>query len=113
MTRLLVDVLKEGIDDWVPLGAIDGLARRHVGERTDLRRAAVEDVVCELLRSGLAEVGSVDEESGFVAWEVPIDAALEHVSDLLKRDDPGLWWFDAWVRLTEIGQRVVDGEVGL
>jgi hypothetical protein len=62
-------VLVSGLDDWVPLLAIDGLARQ-LGMSTDgqIRRERIVGAVVELVDAGLVEIGTVTGE-GFTIWD--------------------------------------------
>jgi hypothetical protein len=105
MYQTMIDnLLVEGLDDWIPLAAIDGFARRLVGEDPHARREACLNAIGALLDHGYASVGDIVLNLGFVPWDLPNSVAIAKVAEALQQDEPGNWWFDAWLSLTEAGE---------
>jgi len=100
--RLAQEILRVGLDDWVPLTAIDNLARQF-GARNDAE--AVERGLATirlLVERGLAVIGQVTDQ-GFMEWDTPVNAALariEHAWRTLDRDE---WGFICWLQNTLVG----------
>jgi hypothetical protein len=105
-TGILGSVLAAGVDDWVPLRAIDGLASRRnpTADDIELRRIAV-DTIRELLANDLVEIGDVSD-GGFFRWEGSSDdwlRRIERVYESLGLDERS---FAVWINNTEAGDEV-------
>lgn len=102
ISSLAQGILQAGLDDWIPLAAIEGMARLLAGG-PGLREASLEAIE-ELLLNGLAEVGEVSD-GGFLAWNQPPDDALTRIKELWEHTDPNTWGFSVWVSNTPIGDQ--------
>lgn len=60
-------ILASGVDDWVPLLAIDGLARQHGLADERIRPDQIIDAVVELVEARLVLIGTVTN-AGFTPW---------------------------------------------
>jgi Nucleotidyltransferase of unknown function (DUF6036) len=100
LTPLAHGILDAGLDDWVPLLANDGLARKSYAG-SDVTQAAM-GAVREILTAGLAEIGDVSD-GGFSAWDEPLDEALARVEALWETTDQGHGGFVLWVSNTAAG----------
>jgi len=102
------EILEEGLDDWVPVDRLVGLARELSEHRGVSHRGASEKVLAHLLHSGLVEVGDLGE-SGFEAWTDDADGAVRRVLQAL--DDVA--WEPAggvcWLANTPAGDREASG----
>jgi hypothetical protein len=106
--RLAQEVLRVGLDDWVPLAAIDGLARQlgasNDAESVQLGLAAIR----ELVEQGLAVIGQVSDR-GFVDWTEPLDDALARIERAWRTLNSIEWGFACWLKNTPAGgARVTD-----
>lgn len=113
-TPLAQAVLAAGVDDWVPLRAIDGLARQLDRSANEERlQRNVLDTVVALVGSDLVEVGEVSD-GGFFAWNEPTTAWLTRIERAYEGGDADQWGFVVWVSNTsrgdEIGRAVLAGE---
>lgn len=95
MNRLSLSVLVSGLDDWVPLAAIEGLALKY---RAPENKIGDTVVAClrQLSERNLVELGEVSDE-GFFAWNEPASEALDRIADARTRLDSGEWGFCCWV----------------
>ncbi|MFE9647270.1 hypothetical protein ACFYO0_24775 [Streptomyces sp. NPDC006365] len=101
------EILEEGLDDWVPLDRLVGLARELSERRGVNHRDVSEKVLAHLLHSGLVTVGDLGE-SGFEAWTDDADGAVRRIMRAL--DDAG--WEPAggcWLANTPVGDREASG----
>jgi len=92
MVRLVAqEILREGLDDWVPLVVVAGFARR-LGARDD----------AEAVHAVLAAIREV-AASGFVAWTEPLDQALARIERAWRTTDRDVWGYGCWLSNTTIG----------
>jgi len=105
VSNLARDILKAGLDDWVPLAAIEGFARlrTHGSVEDDLREESLQ-AIRELVLDGLAEIGEVSD-GGFFECEQPLEEALNQVSETWKDTDLNTWGFSLWVSNTPRGDQ--------
>ncbi len=102
VSPLAREILKAGVDDWVPLAAIEGFARRVVGGTDrDVRDSSLE-AIKELVLDDLAEIGEVSD-GGFFEWDDPLDDALSRIGKAWEVTEPNDWGFAVWVSATEAG----------
>lgn len=95
-------ILQQGLDDWVPLLAIDGQARLLLDENDPAVRAgAVATAVSNLVRDRLVEVGTVTKDEGFVA--LPAPAPQDDVRRAYSTYEPVHWGFELWISNTDAG----------
>ena len=104
LRRCIDDLLKRGTDDWIQAAEVASVART-VGGATgeeEVRDLSLR-VLRELLERDLMEVGMVTA-TGFTAWEIPVDQALDQIERewevLPKGPDLGEI---CWLNLTEKG----------
>lgn len=89
------EILKEGLDDWVPLDTLIWSAR-EVAEKSEYDfKSLTIDVLHFLLSEGLALVGDIGD-SGFDAWTTPPAETIERIVAACERLDwqpaGGLCW---------------------
>ena len=76
VTSLADEVLRAGLDDWVPLAALDGHARLLWPDADwSRRRGELLDALRQLLDAGLVELGEVDA-GRFRPWPAASTAEL-------------------------------------
>lgn len=106
VSRLAREILQAGLDDWVPLAAIESFARLgsqgDVGD--DIREQSLQ-AIKELVLNGLAEIGEVSD-GGFFECDQPLDDSLDRVREMCKRTDRNTWGFSLWVSNTPDGDQV-------
>jgi hypothetical protein len=103
-SHLAVAVLREGLDDWVPLVVLDGLARK-MGARNDVEsRTMTLDAVRELVNAGLIRIGEVSD-GGFVEWGGSVDSTVSRLEEVWSGSDRNVWGFSAWTCNTSAGDR--------
>lgn len=98
------EILEEGLDDWVPVDRMVGLAR-ELSERCGVsHRDVTEKVLARLLHRGLVTVGDLGE-SGFEAWAGDADGVVRRVVQALDE----VAWEPAggvcWLANTSAGDR--------
>ena len=100
--HLAQEILRVGFDDWVPLLAVDGLARqsgaRNDAEAIELGLAAIRTLV----ERGLAVIGQVADQ-GFIESDTPLDASLARIERAWRTLDSDEWGFISWLRNTPAG----------
>ncbi len=102
--NLVEELLRRGLDDWVDATEVAWVARSVGGATSE---AEVRDlslrVLRELLGRDLMDVGMVTE-TGFTAWKIPVDQALQQIESewlaLPKGPDLG---DICWLNLTKKG----------
>ena len=102
LSELSAEVLREWLDDWVPLAAVCGWAGR-LGARSDgeAERMSIA-TVGELVEQGLVVLGEVSD-GGFTPSREPLEqslARLEGVGQVEERDRRG---FGCWLSNTRRG----------
>lgn len=105
ISPLALEILQAGLDDWVPLAAIEGMAA-HGCAQGDVREQSLA-AISELAREGLVEIGEVSD-SGFFGWDQPLDDALDRVREIWDGTDRNTWGFSVWVSNTPAGDRVAE-----
>lgn len=101
---IVCELLVEGLDDWVPVDRLIGLAREAAERsRSDFRAVAIE-VLTHLVRDGFMIVGELGG-GGFEAWPGSADEVLERAVAALD----GVHWAPAgggfWLMNTPKGDR--------
>lgn len=108
VNALAREILKAGLDDWVPLAAVEGIARHHVdGTAQEIRDASIE-AIRELVVDGLAEIGEVSD-GGFFEWDEALDPALVRIRETWATTEPNIWGFAVWVSNTPAGDEQAAG----
>jgi hypothetical protein len=99
---IVVEIIIEGLDDWVPLHVIDYLVLESytevVAEMVSL------EVIRGLVATGLIEIGEI--VNGFRAWELPLPESLNRVLEVYRKGAWENWAFACWIRLTDKGKEV-------
>lgn len=72
--------LDAGLDDWVMLHTVVWLGRDAAAEAAADAPGVVGALVARLVAEGLMVPGDIGE-SGFEAWQMPADAAIQRVLD--------------------------------
>ena len=96
-------VLVSGLDDWVSLLAIDGIARQ-LGVSTDekIRRDRIVDAVEELVGAGLVEIGTVTAV-GFNLWSGQPYEWVSRIRREAEESSGSYWEFAWWTNNTALG----------
>ncbi|MEU7890654.1 hypothetical protein AB0B54_34565 [Microbispora bryophytorum] len=106
---LMAEVLDEGLDDWITLGHI--LYRASELASVESRGVALA-VVRTLLLEGLAVPGYIGD-SGFEAWDLNPEQAMERVVAECEKRNWVLGLTDIWLATTERGDdlaRVINAQ---
>lgn len=94
-----------GLDDWVPLAAVDGLARQlGAVEEAEVAEASMASMR-ELTEHHLVESGKVSD-GGFFACDDPDDGILVRIANAMHTTDPREWGFSYWMRNTPAGDQL-------
>ena len=111
-TPLGEEILKAGIDDWVPLFAIEGLARLQGANSQAQAREAALKAIEELATACLVQIGEVSD-GGFFEWEGSVEEALARARAIWETTDRDHWGFAVWIANTAAGDeaamRLVSG----
>jgi hypothetical protein len=106
MSAASEEILLAGLDDWVQACEVDWAVGGAGPSTKEERLAAAIEVVGQLLRAGLMEIGDVLVGKGFVPWSLDIDAALTEVQlrwMALEEEHPRLGDV-CWLNLTPRGE---------
>lgn len=96
-----MEVLRQGLDDWVPFAAVKGTARRlGVTSATEQQRTSLEAVTA-LAEGGLVEIGEVGRD-GFSPSPQPMSEVLARLRADAEGDDAD---FGYWLNNTTMGDR--------
>lgn len=103
VSKVVVEVLEEGLDDWVQVWQIASLVVEVAGvfEPIAVRRLGLQ-VIRYLLESHLMEVGDVNEV-GFKRWEMPLDKSLAAIESDWPTDRIPTLGDMCWLSNTELG----------
>jgi len=105
ISKLSMRVLIVGLDDWVPLAAVVGLARQ-LGAVGDAEAAEASTAsVRELTQHHLVELGNVSD-GGFFVHEGPDDRILACIANAIRTTDSREWGFSCWMRNTPTGDEL-------
>jgi hypothetical protein len=98
---LRTKVLTSGLYDLVPLAEVESvITGKHLAVTSVEQQELALSVIRSLVNDGLME---------FEGWgDLSLDEAMGRVHDLFitHYDDPGMWAFAIWLKLTESGKRV-------
>ncbi|MGV4983306.1 hypothetical protein ACVB8X_01945 [Streptomyces sp. NRAIS4] len=83
---IIRELLEEGLDDWVPVDRLVGLAQETVEQSDRDFRDVATEALTQLVSGGLMEVGDLGE-SGFEAWNGTPDAIVKRVVSTLEEFD--------------------------
>ena len=100
------EIILAGLDDWVQPCQVDWAVGGAGPSTKEERLQATVEVVSQLLRDGLMEVGDVLIDKGFVPWTVGIESALMEIQRrwrALEEDHPRLGDV-CWLNLTPLGE---------
>ncbi|MFF0067218.1 hypothetical protein ACFYRC_38135 [Streptomyces sp. NPDC005279] len=105
---IIRELLVEGLDDWVPVDRLIGLAREAAEPSSGDFRALAGEVLADVVRGGLMAVGEIGD-TGFEPWAGDDDAVLHRVVVALDR----VAWIPAggvcWLANTPEGDRLASG----
>ena len=76
------------------------ISHLRLAETADERQKLVLTTIRSLLTDGLMQIGDLPGADGkFPAWDGPVDAVLERLSDRFVRqyDDPTAWDYSIWL----------------
>jgi hypothetical protein len=100
-TRLRNELLTSGLYDLVPLAEVESVITRDdlAATAAELQELALS-VMRSLVSDGLMEFDGYSDLS--------LDEAMAHIRDLFVThyDDPGMWVFAVWLKLTNNGKHV-------
>jgi hypothetical protein len=102
ISRLSLLVLRAGLDDWVPLAAVDGLARQLGASTSDEATGASLAAIRELVENSLAVIGEVSD-GGFFEWTGPQEESLARVEEARRALHQNEWGFFCWLQNTPSG----------
>lgn len=99
-----------GTIDWIELGQIHWrVTEVSQGEPVSVVAQRTLELTADLVRGGLAELGSFDADAlGFVRWDDPLDSALRRISAVYvdNYEDPMTWEWFCMLELTRKGELV-------
>jgi hypothetical protein len=98
------EILKAGLDDWVPLAAVDGFIRQMGGVPDSEAPDLAVEVIRRLATAGLIEIGQVSD-GGFKRLDLPLEVVLKHLVEAWRTQDRNNWGFAFWLNNTPEGDR--------
>ena len=102
ISKLSMRILIAGLDDWMPLAAVIGLAREHgMIQGSDATEASIASLR-ELTVRHLIELGNVSD-GGFFVHEKSSDDVLSSLANDIRVSDARQWEFSYWVQNTSDG----------
>ncbi|WP_239308299.1 MULTISPECIES: hypothetical protein [unclassified Frankia] len=103
---LAKEILKAGLDDWVPLLAVDSLARRFLSstDEDSVHREVIE-TINYLVVENLVEIGEITD-GGFSPWGDSVADALMRIKHSYQGFDANRWGFTCWLNNTPQGDRI-------
>ncbi len=108
---LTIQLVNDGVDDWVPLIRVDNRVRDAAGEvgrvldDAEVRRESLR-LIRELLEGGLMEPGAMTKDSPFRVWDIPIDDAMRRIEETWTVDGDHDWCFAIWLSNTAAGDEL-------
>jgi hypothetical protein len=102
ISNLAMQVLRQGLDDWVPLAAVTGMVRKFGISSNQAIREATAAIVKELTSEGFAVLGEVTP-GGFVPSREPASAIIERIASPQAPERGEAWDLNAWLSNTEKG----------
>jgi len=98
-------ILKLGLDDWVPLVDVVNAVRQSVDTDEEGRvRTKTLMLLADLSRGGWVRIGEVSD-GGFFEFQDSLDEVLDDVEHAWTgKQEPG-WWFLCWIENTDEGDR--------
>jgi hypothetical protein len=96
------NILRAGLDDWVPLAAVEGFARKlGNGTDQDILERSIE-AIGELAERGFVEIGEVSD-GGFFEWPETLEESLNRISTIWETTDANTRGFAVWFSNTPTG----------
>jgi hypothetical protein len=105
ISQLSLRVLAEGLDDWVPLAAVRGIALQLGDVESGQASEASVASVRELAEHDLVEIGKVSD-GGFFACDDPVDTIMDIIVNATRTSDLREWGFLYWLCNTPDGDRL-------
>lgn len=96
--NLELEILRDGLDDWVPLLAIDGMARQLANSPQEFVIAAVVNLVV----NRFVVIGKVVGHR-FVVWDGAYEGVESWLRDVYRHRDEREWGFAFWLNNTPLG----------
>lgn len=102
ITELSLKVLAAGLDDWVPLAAVDDFARQ-LGAVSDADAAKADlEAIRQLVEGKLVVLGEVSD-GGFFECDEPSEETLARVGQARRTLGRNQWGFICWLQNTPDG----------
>lgn len=104
-------LLEVGLIDWFGLERVHAyVSSEHADQPTSVIQEKTLETVRSLVSEDLFKIGGAGEDSGFVAWDIPLDEAINRIREAYvdEYDDIHMWWFVCWLSLTEKGRRIAE-----
>ena len=98
-----MDLIQEGLGDWVHLGEVrQSVKEHHPGISEPELEDLTDGLIETLAREGIFEVGDLSGKGGrFVGWQLPLDEAITRIQDLFQASDNTFIWWSCWLNLTD------------
>ena len=108
--RLRAVLLTSGLYDWVSLAEVTTAINHYrLAETLPAQQDLALRTIRSLLEDGLMQIGDLPSKgsSSLDAWDLTIDAAMEHAHNRFVRHyDDAMWEFTIWLGPTDAGKRV-------
>jgi hypothetical protein len=105
------DVLLWGLVDWVELERVHWyVSRTNSGQPLPIIQDKTLDLIWSLVSDGMFEIGELDDDCRFLAWNTPLDESMRRVRDVYVTnfDDQNTWPWFCWLAITEKGLQVAE-----
>ncbi|HWU45833.1 MAG TPA: hypothetical protein VN133_03635 [Humibacter sp.] len=98
ISKLELEVLRDGLDDWVPLLAIDGMGRQLTSNPREIVVAAVLNLVV----NRFVAIGIIESHQ-FAPWEGEYEQLETRLRDIYHHREERGWGFEFWLNNTPLG----------
>lgn len=110
---LIVQLVNDGTDDWVPLIRVENRVRWAAedagaeADPTSVRERSLR-LINELLAEGLMEAGDMPQGSGYQPWDVPVADAMARIEEAWAPSGGADWSFAVWLSNTAAGDTLAE-----
>jgi hypothetical protein len=105
------EVLRWGLVDWVELRRIHGyVVEENPGQPLTVIQNKTLDLIQSLVSEGMFELGELNDNCRFAAWDTPLDESLQRIREVYVTgfDDEQTWPWFCWLDATDKGLRAAE-----
>lgn len=78
-TPVIQEILERGLDDWLDFVDVADAIRVVEGVEREAAEEQAIEVIEDLVRAGLIEVGSVAKGQGFLSWGISVEETMTRI----------------------------------